>query len=905
MLFITLIAGKLLTWHYGIATVSIGISTKYIVGKKGRYIMTKALDATAERPALPPEVQRARFGKEPMLAFDVDEKHSHGESARMRTAGGVFLRNLASNLGREPYSIQKSNNEVKNEVQGSKLYYWAKDVTSPPEDLKLKDTKRKFVYMVDVDYYVDMEDLMCQNFVPIGLYTLQPNTASVTGSDFTMTWSEENNVCYIVSGGGTYEHKVWDWSPDCLIVRRNLLWVIPWQTAVYLVDRRPVDESHTIVSLTPVKRWTGLMAWVARMLEGKTLKRFCPVQHGFVRIRSQKKSGMFVSTARAGGVNNISIPVDIDEAMAVQARLGSGKFTLGQAAAWLDEEDLTERRRQAAVAWDYHSSNVQHPGAVAFPVEDAVRSYDYGVMTYDPDDQKSMVAFMSPLYHGCYAPVINVANEEQAIKGRITNIQHKKKFKATPFVLGCIQEFIELLVPNMLDLVPVDLQEVIARQSKPSQQKIVERASNEKDGSILRAFLKREAYQKVKDPRLITQDEPTHKIEYASFIYALVDFVKKNRSGGFNFFMPGLKPREVAQKIGKIAEGSETMTMADMVRLDGSAASIGREMFQRLCLRMLHPNYHAQFIELDNMSYMRKVKTKVGKLKYDLKWSIGSGMMNTSFYGTMYTVFSVYVGLRMTREDRLFIGPNEAFWYLQNKVAAMGDDCNAGDVPARSLIKGAAAVGLVSEAKQISAGSEGVEFLSRRYGPEIWEGDLESVSCLKRLLSKFHTTVHLGGVTPIEKLQEKARSVLLTDRNTPVIGPFCAKVEELSGGKLLRRKKTAKLERWQSDVGRKDQYPNDEKDWMIDYFKSELPNFDLDEFNNWLIKQKRLEDMLQVPLFAEIEDVKVKEEVIVSGDILGPENKNAKEAKETPQENPPKKLQKSKTWRSSKGVKRH
>jgi hypothetical protein len=586
-----------------------------------------------------------------------------------------------------------------------------------------------------------------------------------------------------------------------------------------------------------------------------------------------------VSTARVGGSHSATIPASVDESIAAQAR-HTNKITIANVSAWLDIEDSGERKRVSTVLYDYFRTANSVPRTITYPVEEAVRTYDFEVGNPEtPNDP--MEAFMSPLVHEGFVPAITEGNLKAAVQGRVKNIQHKTKFTPRHFVLKAAQEFVDLVIPNRLNLDPYSVEQVMERQQKPSQRAIIEN-SIDRDRVKLLAFLKREAYSGPKDPRIITADQPKHKLDYAQFIYPAMEVFKT-----LPFYMSGKLPIDIAQRVADICSRSTNLVNADHHRLDGTISSFAREIFLMIVLKIFRPCYAEEITNLFEKCHQRKIKLAANDVavEYESFWIILSGMMDTSAFGTLASALGLYTGLRTffrKREDGTPLGfytQEEAWYMLENHASVMGDDMIVGSVPKELVETGAKNIGLISEAYNVRRGELGVEFLSRAYGPDVWEGDVTSMTLPRRQLSKLHLTVKLAGVTPIAKLKEKARGYLCSDRHTPVLGDFCRKVEELSDGKLFRDPALMKIEKWQSELDQDVQYPNESSEWMWDVFDRDLPDFDTEHFFSALTNCKQLDDLLVLPCFQDIQTPETKKPVKVDGDVIVPERKAKKKAK--------------------------
>jgi uncharacterized membrane protein YgcG len=155
---------------------------------------------------------------------------------------------------------------------------------------------------------------------------------------------------------------------------------------------------------------------------------------------------------------------------------------------------------------------------------------------------------------------------------------------------------------------------------------------------------------------------------------------------------------------------------------------------------------------------------------------------------------------------------------------------------------------------------------------------------VKRQLSKFHATTCLpSNITPEEKLLTKAQSFVLTDPNTPIIGPLVNRVLALADVNLLSAVEQhekflkpivswfARLVRQERDLSAVPiQFPNENKGgWMEAYFASVLPEFDHARFLRWLETTKSVSDCLKPVLCMQVIPALPPAPVVLDDDIIG------------------------------------
>jgi hypothetical protein len=135
-------------------------------------------------------------------------------------------------------------------------------------------------------------------------------------------------------------------------------------------------------------------------------------------------------------------------------------------------------------------------------VTDAVRRYQYVPKgaEVDPDARPSMVAFMSPLLDGAFAPDRCLGNDIRAAQERVEKLK-SQPVVASDFVVRCITEFIGLFCGGKRNFLrPCDNDEVYRRQCRPTQIRILDHAQHELPSDKTSVFVKAEAYGTANDP---------------------------------------------------------------------------------------------------------------------------------------------------------------------------------------------------------------------------------------------------------------------------------------------------------------------------------------------------------------------------------------------------------------------
>lgn len=833
-----------------------------------------AMDLTTDGERL-----RDWFTKTDFDRIDPYPNHTHGESASKRTVGSNFIEYVSNRAVGEPFYFQGSAADVRRGRQVSREWYWAKDLSMfrvpPPSHLG----KHQVCAMVDVDEYVDMPQLLAVNFCPYLLYTFVPDRAGKSDGDRAYRFIGDGKVEYVVSGGGTYEHYVWDYNHDSLCVTgTEWLWlghglVFPVRvahTAYYKVERRNVDGDHQVVCLAPMKRWTTVIPWettiIRQMVKAPELTRFNPVIGDFVRVQVKTADGLMVSTARVGDFSSSLVPASVDEEASIKSSLTKDALTIAMVKASMDSGGVDDLFG-AEVMTAYHRQHQLKEPARVFTTSDGVRAYQFlpKLADYDPDAQPSMKSFMRPLVVG-FCPAITKGNEMRAVDKRVKEV--KSNVAVTPFLLKAIDAFVELLSDDISKrdkLIEVDEDEVWEKQHRPSQRAILRRADYLKATGTAQVFGKRQAETKIQDLRLITPIDGCDKRDYSRFIYALADALKKTL-----WYASGKTPLEVATRVSQIAAFAQWLLETDFSRMDGRISPVLRELEERLMHRLFHPSMHARMERLMKNQTFLHCRTKFG-VHYNSGTARGSGSPETSAFNSVATAFCFFLAHVL---DGLDYGA--AYKNLCEAFICLGDDGVCARVSSSAAVK---AAGMIGQKLTVSVRRVGdtVSFLSRHYGPNVWFGSADSCCDLKRQLSKFHEAVAVENNSKARslKLCEKAFAFFLTDENTPVLGEFVKRVlhfRPVQHGEGKGAKYTNILSIWNSEIPKESQYPSlpDDLGWKLELLEQQLPDFCVSRFSDWLQHCNSLEDLMDAPEPIVLEAVHPggDEEVVVDGDVL-------------------------------------
>lgn len=800
-------------------------------------------------PLTDPLVMKSAFSETPTPNVKAVANHTHGAAAANRSAGSFLIDLIGRLVARPVCFYQRSGADVRHGRAGSRTYFWVKDLATAPD--RLAPSADSLLAMVDVDQYVDMPTLLVDQFKPMLIYTFQPSAVSRDCGDYNYTFNERSEVDYHVSGGGQYGGKVWNYDGDSLKATKRFLG-ITYELATYHIERRFMDPDHQLILLAPSAHFRGFSAFLADLfLEGKLLERLDLYRKGYLRLRAMTPTGMFVSTGKPNGFLSCSVPVAVDEAIASVTRTTKSGLTLPMVKTRMGDD-----WKGAEILYEFHKTAcVENMDKVSVTAAH-VRTFQY----FDSNDldeyaKPTMVPFMAPLVDGAFAPAATVNNDLRAVTKRIW--EQENNTEITPHIVKVVDEFVSMILGDLEGtLQPVDDDYVRERQSRPSQRRILDDAEFLEEYLLAKTFIKKEAYQQVNDPRMISTINGVTKRHYSLYTYALAEVVKVMPWYAFS-----KNPREVAERVAAIcANAKRAATNSDFSRMDGRISQVLRFLERVLATRAFREEYRDDLVSQMATQYNIKAVTSNG-FKYESHLARLSGSPETSLFNTVANAFITFLTFRaMKRVDGTYYGPADAW----NALGIYGgDDGLTADIDVARYVKMAWNCGQKLEAEPVARGSMGVSFLSRVYGPDVWFGDANSCCSVYRTLSKFHVTTHLpGNITALAKLNDKAAALALTDYNTPIVGDFVQKAAFKPSDEFVNICGVWNV------AAREVQYPNEPADWMQEYVNSQLPNFNQEKFLDFLATATTA-DLLELPCFTDRPEPKIKPgRVLVDDDIV-------------------------------------
>jgi len=782
-----------------------------------RMTVTRVLDRLRYKPSLDVRRVRKTFQDEALPSVRVIEQHSHGESAAARSSGRVFSTKIAEKLGVPAYSYQMSSSDQYHKVSGYRDWRWSKDIPVEPRN----DPETGLSYMIDVDYYMEMGDYLAGRSEPSIVYTTQPSVVAKSTGDSVHYFDNENNLITHVSGGAVYMHQIWDYTCDSFIAVKRLFG-IPVSVTHYLVDHRQVTSERKMVLFTPTGTWTGFSSWFAMWwIRGTELSPLKPVTNGWATLYKQTKQGLFVSVGRAGTYGEATVPVATLERMFASDRLSKQSANVGSIASWAESD-----RNVGVILADYIRENKGIKAPYVANIEEGVINYTAD-LKQDGESKDTIAPFMPAIVAGgCFAPGQDKATTTWGVESRVTNLKQVRSLELSNQQKKLARVFVSKVVGNA-KLSVVEYDDVYDNQQRRQQRAILEEASNvgEVVDDTIKSFMKREAYAKVGTPRVISTLPGLTKLEYSRYTLAASKHIKK-----FNWYA-FRKPTEIAERVSEIVSAASMVAETDFSRMDGHVTQEVRELIEEPIMIGLFGE------DKEMLKWMREQYNKPGALNgknYETGFARASGSPETSLFNTILTAFISFcamceLGMSFDKawEALGVYGGDDGLVAIPDRFTAEQAD--------KAYQRAARNWGQVLKLDFKKRG-EPVQFLARFYGTA-WSGGRDSMSDVKRQLVKFHTTIALNGMTATQKMADKARALLLTDKNTPILGSLAKKCSVEDVQQSNNPEAWRVTNHW-SKFEEQDQFPNEYGTWMDDIIHTQMPDFDHEVFNNWILQGK-------------------------------------------------------------------
>jgi len=683
-----------------------------------------------------------------LLQHDTPKHHSHPGEAVERCKANTFMNNFVTSCGKTLYSVEMSTPEAEHDVRGTRHYHVAKDLQMKPKRDPLLPTD--VIKMTDVDYYVNMPSYL--NGHMLILYTFVPDKPAGVSQESTYCTLSNGNIEMVVNGGARYEHPLWDYDTDHVVVDH---W---WGSMVYLVEAKQFAMQRRVYLFVPVRTVYTPLAW---LIPGRRLSYRELISDGVAYVKSQKivSENMLTqhSYAPFGSTNSVTISDTVRDAIRMRCSMAKDPqiSDIERILKAYNVEDSVSGATLLTTLWratpQVFGLNTRQ---ITPCIVDAVNYQAvYPLVT---EDGKPVVRPIAPAYaEDAYAPRRSLNNDTACLQGRIHDVKNKVK-TYPPFYVNCITEFVELLIPKAHIGVPYDQKFVEDRMTRPAQRakiaKFKQFAGLDSKWSVS-SFQKAETYGKITHPRNISTVPTDHLVRFAGYCYALSDKLKEQ-----HWYGSGKHPKVLSDALYTKTATAQFVTPSDISRMDGSMGPLQTALEKAVFARFFPFEYHQEITRLLKKQEYAKAFTAFS-LMYDTTDTTLSGSSDTTLRNTLANAFACYVALR---SGGLF-SPAQAFAKLG---LYSGDDGLTPDLCPALLARVFAKMGFLCEAERVNPGNP-VRFLGRIY-VDPWTGP-ESIADVPRQLGKLHLTIAPKDVPNDLILRRKAEGILVTDPKTPFL----------------------------------------------------------------------------------------------------------------------------------------
>jgi hypothetical protein len=694
--------------------------------------------------------------------------HSHAEAASERNGATESMLACVRAMGLTPYVISPSPRE--DGLDGVRYYYSLADLNQEIRDNPIGPNH--CLVMTDVDYYVDMAELLSYGR-PILAYTFHPErvSGSIANGFFTI---ENDIVKYRVSGGKTVSHGIWDYNQDVIYTQASDLSI--WEAIVLSlcralgfrrsprgvashVDQFRLSDHRRIVAITPFAK---IHQRVRETLYGTELKR-CQYTHRagddeFNILTTLTDDTPVVSLSLNGQLAQATIPLSDYESIIIAHQEATAKHlsdTVRRSKLAPNEAAVLHRFLNTGIK---PTVEVHQPGKLA---RHFVCSSSDSKTVFDQPKRYAREFANSPLDISAVFPAECEDNDSASIEGRVTRpqLESSKGQKILPRFYKYAADFVAHVVTTKHKGRPWSVSQVDEKQSKPTQRaRSRQRSMDYTENFLVKAFQKREAYNGPNEPRNISTCPTTHTLRLSSFTYAF----KTECLADKDWYVPGRIPRRIAEDVHDLALRNSELVETDFSRFDGYINRWLRTQVEFPCyLSWVHADERD---ELHTLLYSElEPKSRTRTKTYNAGCSRLSGSPLTTDGNTIINAFTAYAA---AREEGL--SDAEALGAIG---LAYGDDgLRSGLVSNHRMETTAKLLGLKLKIENRASKGQHIAFLSRVY-PDAWSSTA-SIQAPKRALMKLHTTTN-----KTDDINEmglaKVTGYLITDPLTPFISDWC------------------------------------------------------------------------------------------------------------------------------------
>lgn len=694
--------------------------------------------------------------------------HTHGLNAADRALANEYISRLVSDPKRR-YVLQMAARD--SACSGAHTVVTSRDTGVAPRMDPL-DPDHTLV-LVDTDYYVDMNQVLRLG-VPILLYTFCPVLPA--GNHDGMTWCVKSpeEMSARVAGGSPFTHALWDYDRDYVSVLHGR------RLMEFKVEARRVSTTHTLVLLQPRK---STISWMPGLL-GLPLPfspyRIAPLTRRVLAREGTNAAGNKTTAANwmhsdgSVSVAPLGLPhcvtLRVSTVAALTTALRNKAFSHLGVVSLLRDEPCGKLPTAVQLVQDCFLTDAIMQTSFWKPMTEAEAKVNYTVESHDPQDppRPAGAALPVPEVAGVAVfPAVSAAMAADSVARRITDVNRPVTFSAE--VRAYLSQFIARLDQyNHVKLLPLSVEEVDKRLSKPAQRARTEAAALEINRVSaypfeqleVKAFQKREAYTSAKPARNISTVPQTHLIELARYTYPVYDHLKN-----YNWFGCGRTPLDTARLVTNVANCMKPVYETDFSKFDGTITKDWHAFVADVFV-MLYQDPHPKRVLFRELA--PRARSQAGA--YDTQGSRLSGSPVTTIGNTLINAAVSFIAQSMYAEAEC---KGHSEFIMERLGLFAGDDgLIPGFAPVKYFEAAAAATGLQLKLV-VRPPTTPCSFLGRFY---LSPADRAcSMADLPRQLPKLVVTADRQN-PPLIALYHKALSWVITDYYTPIIGYWASAV---------------------------------------------------------------------------------------------------------------------------------
>ena len=692
-----------------------------------------------------PHDTRKLLDKVNYTPIPLPQQHTHSFSGGLRTGVARGIEDTIKLAGYIPYSISKAKRDI---YDGNRLPFFEKDLSQPFICDQL--TSNHCIYMIDVDYYVDMNEIL-KIGNPVMVYTFDPTQAAINPKDRKHDYFytiNDNFVEYSVSGGGEYRHRVWNYSGDTISVIDKYKNLIVYDIVQHRIAE---DENRKIVSFTPTV--SVPYPFYEGIVRSEPLK-YKEYLQGEINVVSYEGN---LSTSTNGKYDVVTIDNRTYDAICVRQNLAT-KPTISD----IERFMLATRPNDPTCAVD---ASLLKTGAIFQKpvVTTTVAHYQPAGPLITEDGKEVGNCMTKPLVeHPNLFANRSLNSDKNSIQERVTKLRNDNDPK--PSYKQYAKEFVEFVVPaNKIGHgAPTSHSDVNDRQQRNLQKMRFELCKHELTvfgRNAIKAFNKAESQGACKPARNISQVTNTHQIGYSCFTLAFKDNVLKH----IPWYTPCKTPGEISAKVQEVS--SNGVFQSDFSKFDAHHSRFTNSIVDEIYMRWFAKPYRNS-LSLELKRRLAKGRTSTG-IPFDPLEGIRSGCPDTSDRGTMVNALLSYVSLRDTGLNAVDAWSKLGCYYGDDALNRRIENFRP------SFERVCLEFGFPVDVEEVLPG-KAVTFLSR-----VFPSPQTSLSshCLPSVLAKLHLTT--SNLPTEQALSNKAAGYLVTDSVTPIVGAWCLKAKTL------------------------------------------------------------------------------------------------------------------------------